>query len=85
MQREFMGEPYPADVTEKKFDAIVCVRIIGTEEEIRLTTDLYTARYSVAEFATEAWGDARFLYYQRSPEGRTLLVYELLLFRRHEP
>ncbi len=79
MKKEFVAETYPADVAEKIFNGVVCARIIGNEEEIRLTTDLYVARYPIEDYGTEAWGDAMPVAICRA----TLTVsYELLVFRR---
>lgn len=81
MERQVVGEPYPAQLAEKRFDGTVIARIEGTEEQIRLTTDLYCSRYEPEEFCTTNWGDARFMGWLESGEP----FYQLLVLRRYEP
>lgn len=79
MEKEFDGE-YAASVVEKKYLHIICARIVGTEEEIRLTTDEYCRRFPIETYKTTAWGDAFYLHHLDEE-----LYFELLLFRLGEP
>jgi len=81
-------QSYSAHIEEYPYHDIVIARVNGTKFDIDKASEQYVERYPIADFATRALGDAKFMGQTvvEVREGKGIVnVFELLIARYSLP
>jgi len=82
---ESLSEVLPAAIEEMTFEGVTISRLIGSEDQIKESTEIFCKLYPKEYFHMETMNDARYMghaYMQVNGKREAIEIFELIVLRR---